>query len=109
MRFLMVKSIDKGKRGEREVAALLKKYGFKARRGQQYAGGGDSPDVVHDLPWPLHIEVKYTEKFSLYKALAQAISEAKEDEAAIVFYRRTKKQWVVVMDADVFLEIMQWL
>lgn len=51
-------SRDKGKRGEREFASLLREHGFDARRGQQFAGGADSPDVVSDaLAW-LHVEVK---------------------------------------------------
>jgi hypothetical protein len=36
----------KGKVGEREFAALLREHGFDARRGVQYSGGVDSPDVV---------------------------------------------------------------
>lgn len=32
-------SRNKGKRGEREFAALLREHGFDARRGQQFAGG----------------------------------------------------------------------
>ena len=52
-------SRQKGKVGEREFAALLRVHGFDARRGQQFAGGGDSPDVVSGaLRW-LHIEVRY--------------------------------------------------
>ena len=56
-------SRDKGKRGEREVASLLRSYGYDTHRGQQYHGGKDSPDVV-GLPG-IHIEVKRTEAFRL--------------------------------------------
>lgn len=49
-------SRDKGARGEREFRDLLREHGFEARRGQQFAGGNDSPDVVTDLP--CHVEVK---------------------------------------------------
>ena len=38
----------KGKVGEREFAELLRAHGFDARRGQQFAGGADSPDVVSE-------------------------------------------------------------
>ena len=38
-------SRDKGKRGERELAAILKEYGYcEARRGQQYCGADGSAD-----------------------------------------------------------------
>lgn len=40
-------SRDKGKRGERELAAILKEYGYnEARRGQQYCGADGSADVI---------------------------------------------------------------
>ena len=39
-------SRTKGKRGELELAKALRLYGYDARRGQQYHGGADSPDVI---------------------------------------------------------------
>lgn len=100
-----IMSKTKGKVGEREVAALLKKYGFEARRGQQFSGGGDSPDVAHNMDG-FHIEVKRSETFALYDALAQANADKKSDEDAIVFHRRNNRQWVVVMEAEDFLRLM---
>ena len=60
----------KGKKGELELAKFLREHGYpSARRGQQHAGGGDSPDVVcPELPG-LHIENKRTERFRLYEAM----------------------------------------
>jgi Holliday junction resolvase len=50
-------SRNKGKVGEREFASLLREHGFDARRGQQFSGSPDSPDVVSDaLAW-LHFEI----------------------------------------------------
>ena len=96
-------SREKGKAGEREVAALLRKYGFEARRGQQFAGGSDSPDVVHSMDgW--YIEVKRREAINLYAVLEQAGEEAGEDEAPVIFFRRNRQRWVVIMDAEDFLE-----
>lgn len=100
-----IMSKTKGKVGEREVAALLKKYGFEARRGQQFAGGGDSPDVVHSMDG-FHIEVKRSETFALYDALAQANNDKKEHEDALVFHRRNNRPWVVVMEAEDFLKLV---
>lgn len=95
----------KGKVGELELAALLRAHGFEARRGQQFAGGGDSPDVVHDMDG-FHVEVKRTEAFRLYDALAQACRDRKPGEQALVFHRTNKRPWVVVMDANEFLQLI---
>ena len=101
-------SKEKGKVGEREVAALLKQHGFSARRGQQFAGGGDSPDVVHDMEG-FHIEVKRTEQFNIYAALEQAQRDKKASEQALVFHRKNRGPWVVVMDAEEFLQMAREL
>jgi|TARA_R110000824_G_scaffold18891_1_gene74085 Holliday junction resolvase len=102
------KSRNKGKVGEREVANLLKSYGYEARRGQQFHGGGDSPDVVHSMEG-FHIEVKYVEKLGLYPAMEQADGDKKPEEASIVFHRRSRKPWVVVLYAKDFLDLMEEL
>ena len=100
------RSRDKGKRGEREVVALFKSHGFEARRGQQYRGGPDSPDVIHDVPG-LYVEVKFREQTSLFVALEQASRDAAPEDAPVVFVRKLRKPWVVVMDADDFLDLME--
>jgi hypothetical protein len=79
-------SRDKGKRGEREFCELLREHGFDARRGQQFAGGNDSPDVVTDLP--CHVEVKRTETFSP-SYLLQAERDAHPALQPAVFWKRT--------------------
>jgi Holliday junction resolvase len=101
-----LKSKTKGKVGEREVAELLREFGFTARRGQQFAGGGDSPDVVSDLEG-FHIEVKRTGKQTdIFAALEQAKRDRKPGEDALVFHRKNNKDWVVVMDAREFLALV---
>ena len=98
-------SKTKGKVGEREVAAFLRAYGFAdAKRGQQFAGGGDSPDVA-GLPG-FHIEVKRCETFSLYAALEQAVGDADPRKIPIVFHRRNTKPWTVILRADDFLYLL---
>lgn len=97
-------SKNKGKVGEREVAALLRQFGFGARRGQQFAGGGDSPDVVHDMDG-FHIEVKRTEQFGLWAALDQANRDKKKHEAPVIFHRKNNREWVVVLTAADFLAL----
>lgn len=100
-------SKNKGKVGEREVAALLKRYGFEARRGQQYSGDG-APDVIHNLD-RIHIEVKRTETFPLWAALEQAEADKPPGHIPVVFHRKSGKPWVAVLNAADFLELMQEL
>lgn len=95
-------SRDKGKRGEREVASFLREYGYDARRGVQYRGGKDSPDVV-GLPG-IHIEVKRTERFHLWDAMAQAKHDA-GDNLPTVFHRMNDCPWVVVMELKDWIEL----
>ena len=86
----------KGKRGERELAAALTAEGFEARRGQQFRGGPDSPDVIVPSLPGIHWEAKRTERLSLYDALAQATNEA-GDKLPIVAHRRNHFEWVAVL------------
>ena len=95
-------SREKGKRGEREVASLLREYGYDARRGQQYHGGQDSPDVV-GLPGT-HIEVKRTERLDLYGALAQSKADAGED-MPIVVHRKNNSEWVVIQPLKDWIDL----
>jgi len=89
-------SRNKGKRGELELAAELRRlFGVDARRGVQYHGGADSPDVVADLPG-IHIEVKRTERLSLYPAMEQAAADA-GDKVPIVCHRANRKDWVAII------------
>ena len=98
-------SRDKGKRGEREVALILREHGFEARRGQQYCGANGDADVV-GVPG-LHIEVKRTENFRMYEALDQAINDAREDELPVVFTRKNNCDWVACLRLDDFMELFK--
>ena len=90
-------SRNKGKVGERELAAALRAEGFEsARRGQQYSGSETSADVV-GLPG-IHIECKRVEKLNIYEAAEQAQRDAGESgELPAVFHRRNRKPWLVTM------------
>lgn len=99
------KSRTKGKVGEREVAQLLRDHGFDARRGVQFRGGPDSPDVI-GLPG-FHVEVKRVEAFRLYDALEQAKDEMRDGDIPAVFHRPSKRPWVVVLDAVDFLALVR--
>ena len=96
----------KGKLGEREFAHALNDAGFAARRGVQYAGGPDSPDVVSPaLPW-LHIEVKRTQALNLADACAQAEGDS-QGKPWIVAHRRNHAPWLVTMKAETFFDFLR--
>lgn len=97
-------SRDKGKRGEREFAMLLRDHGYEGRRGVQYHGGPDSPDVT-GLPG-FHIEVKRVERLNLYDAMEQSEQDADAHETPIVAHRKNGKKWLVVMRADDFFGLL---
>lgn len=97
------KSREKGKRGEREIASLLREHGFEARRGVQYQGGPDSPDVL-GLPG-IHIEVKRTERLNLYDAMSQAKADAGADEMPVVIHRRNNCEWVVIQPLNDWINL----
>lgn len=98
-----INSRAKGCRGEREFAGELRKAGHDARRGQQFSGLGESPDVVSSLPF--HFEVKRTESLSLYTAMAQAIRDAAPGKPPVVAHKRNGKEWLVVMRLEDFLTL----
>jgi Holliday junction resolvase len=90
-------SRNKGKVGERELAHELSRiFGVSARRGVQFQGSPDSPDVVTEIP-DLHIECKRTERFRLYEALDQAVDDCGATKIPVVFHRQNKKPWVAVV------------
>lgn len=99
------KSRDKGKRGERLLASFLRDEGYECRRGVQYAGGPDSPDVI-GLPG-IHIECKYVNRLNIHDALKQSIRDAKEDEIPVVFFKRDREDWRVTMQATDFMKIFR--
>lgn len=98
------KSKDKGARGERELAKALRKLGFDARRGRQYAGGPNSPDV-HGIPG-VHIECKRTEKFQLYPSLKQSTGDS-GNNIPVVMYRKNFEDWVVICKLEDLQELSE--
>ncbi len=99
-------SRQKGKRGELELAALLREHGFpEARRGVQYQGGADSPDCI-GLP-DVHIEVKRTEKTALYDWIEQADGERPLGSIPAIFHRKNgRRRWLTIVYADDFLDLL---
>lgn len=96
----MVNSIQKGKRGEREWRDVLRSFNYEARRGRQFSGSPESPDVICSA-LPFHHEVKLTETFNVYKALEQSKNDC-GDKIPLVAHRRNGKDWVVCFYAQDF-------
>ena len=96
----MTNSKQKGKRGERECAEELRKWwgAEDARRGVQYQGSPESPDVKGIEG--LHLECKRTERFRLYAALEQADDERPEGSVPVVWHRKNHKPSVVVIKTE---------
>ena len=100
------RSRRKGAVGERELAAVLTAGGFPSKRGQQYQGSPDSPDVrVPSLP-RIYLECKRTERLNLYDAIAQARQDA-GDKLPIVAHRRNRCEWVAILPLVDLLAIIR--
>ena len=96
-------SRTKGKRGELEAAHVLKKHGYDARRGQQFAGINGDADVV-GLPY-IHLEVKRVEKLNIDDALSQSVRDAKDAEIPVVMHRKNRTEWKITMRFDDWIEL----
>lgn len=96
-------SRDKGKRGELEAAHLLNKYGYDARRGQQFSGANGDADVV-GLPG-IHLEVKRVERLNINDALDQSVRDARDGELPVVLHRMNRTEWKITMRFADWMEI----
>jgi len=100
-------SRQKGKRGEREAAAELGAIlGVDARRGVQYQGGPDSPDVVLDGV-PIHVEAKRTERLSLWAAVEQAKTDAPAGSVPIVWHKPNRRGSVIIVETARLAEFVE--
>lgn len=101
-------SCRKGKVGEREWRDVLRSFGWEARRGQQFCGTKDSPDVVSNNP--IVFEVKRVEKFSP-RDLLNWVSKAKQDQQGLnltaVAHRTNGGEWLLTFNANDFLAYQQ--
>ena len=97
-----INSKRKGNSGELEVAALLREYGYTARRGLQYQSGQIEADVV-GIPG-YHLEVKRNEKLNISVAMAQSMRDAKPDEVPVVIHRKNREPWMITLPLTCWLE-----
>lgn len=100
-------SRQKGKRGEREWAQVLRElFGLDARRGVQYQGSSNSPDVVGS--WKgTHPEVKRVENLNLDEAIQQAVRDAGLGNVPYVAHRKNNCPWLVTVRVDDLLTFVR--
>ncbi len=99
-------SREKGCRGEREAAATLNAVlGTAFRRGVQYAGGPESPDITGALPG-VHFEVKRVERLNVNKAMSQAIRDSNPDQIPAVMHRTNRNPWLVTLHAENLIRLL---
>lgn len=91
------KERERGKRGERMAARLLRKHGFDtAKRGVQYCGKTGQADVVCDtLDW-LHIEVKFTKQFRLNTFIKQCEEDC-QGKPWMILHKADRQPWLAIM------------
>ncbi len=84
----------------------MRAQGYTARRGQQFAGSPESPDVVcDDLDWA-HFEVKLVERLNVYAAMGQA---QRDCGAGVPFLCHRRRLWpfLVTMTAETFFKFLR--
>lgn len=92
-----VNSREKGKRGELQWAKALTSFGWPSERGQQRAGGPDSPDVKGALDGVIYWEVKRQHNRALNTWHDKAVSEAPAGAVAVVVHRRNHQPWTCTL------------
>lgn len=96
----------KGARGERQWRDELRANGYAARRGQQFCGSPDSPDVICEaLPWA-HFEVKCVERLNIEDAMEQARRDG-GGKVPLVAHKRNHRAWLVTMSAEAFFRLLK--
>ena len=93
----------KGSAGERELAKILRTYGYDTRRSVQYNGMQGQADIV-GVPG-LHIECKRAAQVCDEVFLQQAERDAKKGDIPVVMYRRNGEHWKANMRLEMFMLI----
>ena len=103
------RSRNKGKRGEREVAAIFADVfqGEQVRRGWQTRQGSDEPDVI--MPW-FWCEVKRSKAPRIMAAYRQADEACGERKLMpIACTKEDRGEWMVTLRLSDFAEVVSSL
>ena len=101
----MINSRAKGARYEREIAALLREFGYEAIRGCQFAGGQDSPDVKCD-DFPCHIEAKFVERLNIWAAYEQSDNDSGDRIPCVIHRKKLSPFSLITLRLEDFIELM---
>jgi len=104
----MTNSREKGKRGEREFAEVLRGMGISARRSQQYAGNEGTADLKTDVPG-LHVEVKRRTRIGAVRFMEQAERDCLSDDLPIVALREDRGEWLILVRAKEIPKLIEKL
>lgn len=103
-----INSCAKGKRVERKWRDVLRAAGYtSARRGQQFSGSPESPDVVCRELSEFHFEVKGVERLNIWEAAAQAVRDASANQIPVVAHKRNGTNFLVTLRAEDFIKLVQ--
>ena len=96
----------KGADGERELAAVLREYGYDMERGGSMSFG-EVPDLV-GLPG-VHIECKRVERLNVPEAMQQAVTDSLrfKDGMPALFHRRNRQPWLVTIRLEDYMQLYQ--
>lgn len=98
-------SKQKGARGERMWRDFLRLFGFEARRGQQFSGNPEAPDVISNVVG-VHWEVKHVEKLNIRDAMEQALRDCGES-VPIIAHKTNRQGWLCTIQAGDLLMMLQ--
>ncbi len=90
-------SRDKGKAGEREVAAILTEWlgeTVQRRLGQERDSGAD----IHVGRYA--VQVKRVERLNLHKAMQQARDDCPEGMVPVVVSRASGRRWLLTVELE---------
>lgn len=103
-------SREKGKRFERQTAALFQEAGYpEAHRTAQFRGNTGQAGDVEGVPL-LHIECKHAEQMHLYAWMAQAVHDAEaenKDNLPVVIHKQNNKKVLVTMEWEHWIRMFR--
>jgi hypothetical protein len=103
---------EKGKRGEREAAEILRRIFPKVRRRAMQSRGGHEGADLDNTPG-LHVEVGFGNvnpraKWEQAERDAfDAMRETETDVIAVAMTKRNRGEWLVTLSADAFMRLVE--
>lgn len=98
-------SREKGRRGEQEVARLLRDAGFPVDRVPNSGGLRVKGDLTGLQGF--HLEVKRAERANIWAWLEQAGSEAADGDTPLLVFRRSRSGWHAALPLEDLIELLR--